>query len=353
MSAKAHSAGKRVLMIAPTPFFSDRGCHVRILNAYLRLKRQGDDITLITYPIGRDIDGVDVIRVANLPGYRKISVGFSWYRPLLDILLLVKAVGKLRKKDYDYIYGHLHEGALIGVILRWLFKKKVVFDAQGSLVSEMESHSGVKEGGIVSRMLGKVEQWILLQTDEIITSSHELEHYIRRNFRTRGTILTIKDYPDTSIYNPGANPALIPLPEGKEIAAYLGGLQPYKGIEYLLRAIPLVDQRFHFLIMGHPPEIWGALVKELGIEDRITFTGSVKYEEAPGYLKLARVGLAPKTLESRETNGKIYQYAAMGLPTVCFDIPENREILSGENMIGYFAKEKDVEDFARLINQTL
>lgn len=353
MPAKVHNAGERVLMIAPTPFFSDRGCHVRILNAYLRLKRQGDDVTLITYPIGRNVDGVEIIRVANLPGYRKTSVGFSWYRPLLDLLLLVKAGGELRKKEYDYIYGHLHEGALTGIILRWFFKKKVVFDAQGSLVSEMESHSGVKEGSIISRLLAQVEQWIIRQPDEIITSSHELENYIRRNFRTRGTILTIKDYPDTSIYNPRVKPAAIMLPEGKAIAAYLGGLQPYKGIEYLLRAIPHVDQRFHFLIMGHPPEIWGSLAKELGIEDRITFTGSVKYEEAPGYLKLARVGLAPKTLESRETNGKIYQYAAMGLPTVCFDIPENREILSGEGMLGYFAKEKDVEDFARLINQTL
>lgn len=340
-------------MIAPTPFFSDRGCHVRILNAYLRLKRQGDDVTLITYPIGRDIDRVEAIRVTALPGYRKTSVGFSWYRPLLDLLLLVKAAGELRKKKYDYIYGHLHEGALIGIILRWFFRKKVVFDAQGSLVSEMESHSGVEEGGIISNLLAKVEQWIIRQPDKIITSSHELENYIRRNFRTSGTVLTIKDYPDTSIYNPRVTPAAIKLPEGKAIAAYLGGLQPYKGIEYLLRAIPHVDQQFHFLIMGHPPEIWADLVKELGVEDRITFTGSVKYEEAPGYLKLAKVGLAPKTLESRETNGKIYQYAAMGLPTVCFDIPENREILSGEDMIGYFAKEKDVEDFARLINQTL
>jgi glycosyltransferase involved in cell wall biosynthesis len=200
-------------------------------------------------------------------------------------------------------------------------------------------------------LLKKAERWITEKPDEIITSSHDLESFFRENFQIKGKISTIKDYPDTSIYHPNVEPASINLPEGKSIAAYLGGLQPYKGIEYLLRAIPYVDERFHFLIMGDPPEIWFDLVKHLGIEKRITFTGSVKYDEAPRYLKLAKVGLAPKTLESKETNGKIYQYAAMGLPTVCFDIPENREILSGEDMVGYFAKEKDVEDFARLINQ--
>lgn len=344
---------EKVLMLAPTPFFADRGCHVRVLNAYLRLQRQGDDVTMLTYPIGRNIDGVKTLRVMPLPGYSKTGVGFSWYRPVLDALLFFKAISELRNSRYDYVYGHLHEGALIGIMLRLLFRKKVVFDAQGSLTKEMQSHSGVKEGGVIASLLKKVERWITEKPDEIITSSHELESFFRENYRIRGKISTIKDYPDTSIYHPNVECASISFPEGKLIAAYLGGLQPYKGIEYLLKAIPHVDERFHFLIMGDPPEIWFDLVKKLGIEKRITFTGSVKYDEAPRYLKLAKVGLAPKTLESKETNGKIYQYAAMGLPTVCFDIPENREILSGENMTGYFAKEKDVEDFARLINQTL
>lgn len=347
------NSGSRVLMIAPSPFFADRGCHVRILNAYLRLKKQGDDVTLLTYPIGRDIDGVKIIRIASLPNYKKTSVGFSWYRPLLDLLLLIKAMGEMRRNSYDYIYGHLHEGAIIGEILRFLFKIPVIFDSQGSLVSEMQSHSGLKKGGGISAVLGRVEKIITEHADEIITSSHELANYIRTNFSFNGTLTTIKDFPDCSIYNQQVEPADIRLPEGRQIAAYLGGLQPYKGIEYLLRAIPHVDQRYHFLIMGHPPEIWMQLVSDLGIGGRVTFTGSVKYEEAPRYLKLARIGLAPKTLESGETNGKIYQYAAMGLPTVCFDIPENREILSGAGMKGYFAKEKNIEDFAQKINQTL
>lgn len=340
-------------MMAPTPFFSDRGGHVRVLNAYLRLKNRGDDVTLLTYPIGRNIKDVNTVRVTRLPGYKKTGIGFSWYRPFLDLLILIKAAQLMRSQQYDYIYAHLHEGALVGLLLRPFFRKKVVFDAQGSLVLEMQSHSGLQKGGLLSDLLSLIEKWITERVDHIITSSHELETFMRETFRLQGSVETIKDYPDTSIYHPDVEPADIELPAGKEIAAYLGGLQPYKGIEYLLRAIPHVDERYHFLIMGHPPDIWQELVEELEIAARITFTGSVKYDEAPRYLKLARIGLAPKTLESKETNGKIYQYAAMALPTVCFDIPENREILSGEGMVGYFAKEKDIKDFARKINDSL
>ena len=95
-------ASNKVLMIAPTPFFADRGCHVRILNAYLRLKKQGEDVTLLTYPIGRDIEGVRTLRVIQLPGYKKTGIGFSIYRPGLDLLLLIKAAILLRKDNYNY-----------------------------------------------------------------------------------------------------------------------------------------------------------------------------------------------------------------------------------------------------------
>ncbi len=50
--------GKKILMLAPTPFFSDRGCHIRVLNSYLRLKNQGNKITLLTYPIRGGIESV-------------------------------------------------------------------------------------------------------------------------------------------------------------------------------------------------------------------------------------------------------------------------------------------------------
>src|SRR3989344_6451897 len=82
---------KRILMIAPTPFFSDRGCHIRILHSYLRLKREGNDIILLTYPIGRNINGINTSRILKISGYKKLGVGFSYYKPFLDLLLYLRA----------------------------------------------------------------------------------------------------------------------------------------------------------------------------------------------------------------------------------------------------------------------
>ncbi len=64
-------------MLAPTPFFADRGCHMRILNSYLKLKRENNEVVLLTYPIGRNIIGIKTERVSKIFGYNKTSPAFQ------------------------------------------------------------------------------------------------------------------------------------------------------------------------------------------------------------------------------------------------------------------------------------
>ena len=44
-----------ILVVAPTPFFSDRGTHIRILEEALALEQLGHTVTIATYHIGKNI----------------------------------------------------------------------------------------------------------------------------------------------------------------------------------------------------------------------------------------------------------------------------------------------------------
>jgi len=68
------------------------------------------------------------------------------------------------------------------------------------------------------------------------------------------------------------------------------------------------------------------LADRLGLSDCVTFTGAIPYEEAPDYLALGTVAVAPK-LSLTEGNGKLLNYMSMGLPTLAYDSPVSREIL--------------------------
>ena len=43
----------KILMIAPTPFFADRGCHMQIYEQARALQKRGHDIRITTYNIGK------------------------------------------------------------------------------------------------------------------------------------------------------------------------------------------------------------------------------------------------------------------------------------------------------------
>ena len=105
-------------------------------------------------------------------------------------------------------------------------------------------------------------------------------------------------------------------------------LHKNKGVNDLIKAIPNINKKYHFLLMGYPVEEAKKLAKDLGVLDRITFTGQIDYFKAPSYLVLGDYAISPKkTFESYEANAKLYTYKAMNLRTICYDNNENKKIM--------------------------
>jgi glycosyltransferase involved in cell wall biosynthesis len=116
----------------------------------------------------------------------------------------------------------------------------------------------------------------------------------------------------------------------KNVIIFVGVLTEYQGIDLLLEAVPYVVQKVpdsKFLIVGYPnEEHYRQKARDLGIQHWVHFTGKISYEDVPRYLSLADIAVSPK-VSSTEANLKLFTYMAMGLPTVVFDSPVNREIL--------------------------
>ena len=96
----------RVLMIAPTPYFADRGCHVRIYEEARALTERGHEVCIATYHLGRDIPGVRVIRIPAIPWYNKLEAGPSWHKPYLDMLLLGTVLAEIRSFRPHLLHAH-------------------------------------------------------------------------------------------------------------------------------------------------------------------------------------------------------------------------------------------------------
>lgn len=346
----------RVLMIAPTSFFADYGCHVRILEEARILQRLGHRVTIVAYHSGNPVPGLDIRRTPSIPWRRDYEVGSSRHKIAFDALLGLKVFELLARERFDVVHAHLHEGALIGLVLGRLFGRPVVFDFQGSMTGEMLDHHFLRRKGQVYKLFRWLETWIDHRSPLILASTAHAERLLTEEFNCRPEhVRSLPDCVDTDTFIPAAahDPDALAVlrrglgvPAARKLVVYLGLLAEYQGTGHLLEALQRVvreRQDVHLLLMGFPNlDFYRQKAETLGIGEYVTFTGRIPYQQAPEYLALGDVAVAPK-LSLTEGAGKLLNYMATGLPTIAFDTPVAREYLGSE---GVLAARGDVESLA-------
>ncbi len=333
----------RVLMIAPTSFFADYGCHVRILEEARYLQSQGHRPAIVTYHNGRDLDGLTVFRTAPIPWRTDYEVGSSRHKIAFDLLLAGRSARCMVAWRPDVIHAHLHEGALIGWALSRLWDCPLVCDLQGSLTAEMLDHGFVRQGSLGYRLFYRLERFINRAAPHILTSTRQTALLLQERFGCAAERVThVPDCVNTDVFAPSprdeawrARRAALGISPERKVVAYLGLLADYQGTSHLLQAAAELCRRrddLHFLIAGFPHiERYRQEAEALGIGERCSFPGKVPYEEAPALLSLGDVAVSPK-LSATEGAGKLLNYMALGLPTVAFDTPVSREYLGEDGV---------------------
>jgi len=347
----------RVLMVAPTSFFADYGCHVRIYEEVKILQQLGHTVTIVTYRNGNDVPGLDIRRTLPIPWRRHYEVGSSRHKIAFDLLLGLKTLQLLLRRRYDVIHAHLHEGAMIALLLGRLFRIPVVFDFQGSLTEEMIDHKFLQRDSMAYQLLRRVEEWIDTRSPVIFPSSSEGRRILVEKFNCAPErVRTLSDRVDTDVFQPAsyypdstmqAQRTALGIPPAAKVIVYLGLLAEYQGTGLLLEAMQrILRQRsnVYLLLMGFPGiDVYQQKALDLGIQDKVIFTGRVSYREAaPRYLAVGDVAVSPK-LSVTESAGKLLNYMAVGLPTVAFDTPVAREYLGVQ---GFLAERGNVESLA-------
>ena len=145
---------------------------------------------------------------------------------------------------------------------------------------------------------------------------------------TRQRMAVVPDGMRTVPADPG------PLPVDP-IVGYAGHLYAWKGVDALLRALPLVAQARALIVGGHErePDLarLKSLARELGVDARVTFTGQVEPTKVPGLLAQAMILLLPNPASAISTHFtsplKLFEYMAAGRAIVASDLPAIREIL--------------------------
>ncbi|MBK8985212.1 MAG: glycosyltransferase family 4 protein [Chloroflexi bacterium] len=194
----------------------------------------------------------------------------------------------------------------------------------------------------------------------MLTSSIQASHFLQEQFAVpQARIHPLPDCANTTRFDPQkfsseAKQTLrhqLGIPDGRLIVAYLGLLTDYQGIPHLIEtAVRCRDagEAMHFLVMGYPDATrYQSMADAAGVADTMTFTGKVEYRDAPYYLSLGDIAVAPK-MSSTEGSGKVLNYMALGQPIVAYDSAVHREYLAD---LGVYVPLGDVAGFATAVRQ--
>jgi len=312
----------KVLTIAPTPFFSHRGCHVRILEEIMASSNKIDFI-IVTYHIGDTINNLKIERIKNINWYKKISAGPSIFKIYLDTLLLFKCIEIIKKYKPDIIHSHLHEGLVIGTILSKLFKLPHISDLQGSLKEELEYHNFIKNK-ILLNLIHNLEKYLTTFPDFIILSSYNLKEILNLD---ASNWLVIEDTVSPEIFYKTDKPdlnlpfmkKLIKIKKQKiKLIGHLGVLSAYQGTNFLIKfcyKFKNLLKNYHFVLIGYPAKKYKKMIQYLNLTEYFTVIEGVRYFQAKDYLSVLDAGLAIK-LSRTESNGKVLTYMACKLPVI-------------------------------------
>ena len=110
---------------------------------------------------------------------------------------------------------------------------------------------------------------------------------------------------------------------GVQIANF-GLITPGKGIEQALRALSSLkaDHNFHYTLVGEPNSFFDvrALVREHGMEDRVTITGHLRLDEFERRIAATDIALNLRERTVGETSASLCRIMAAGVPAVVFNV---------------------------------
>ncbi len=342
----------KALVIAPQPFFSPRGTPFSVYYRTLVTAELGVQVDLLTYGEGQDVEinGVRIIRIPHFRFLGSVKVGPSFLKALLNVFLFLWTVALLIRNRYKYVHAH-EEAVFFCLLLKPLFRFKLVYDMHSSLPQQLINFQFTKSRLLIGAFQ-ILEKASLRACDAVITICPDLAQYALSLMDDSSKHFMIEN----SIFDPvrllkpaqppftlGGEPTDVELhmPEGSLPIIYAGTLEPYQGIDLLLRAFPMVrdgvPEAFLLIVGGSSGQVahYSLLARELGIDSACVFTGRVSPSLAKDYCARAQVLVSPR-IQGTNTPLKIYEQLASGTPLVATDIYAHTQVL--DNNVAFLAK---------------
>jgi len=289
--------------------------------------------------------GHEVVVVAPDPGEKQRIEGVRYFKArafkqypgyYLPIFPSNK-IEILREIDADVIHIHgIAVNALKGMIAARALKLPAVITFHTMVSDTLEFYSPIKlPGDMLKRLSWIYVRRLIGRADAVICPTPSiLRELSNAGVDARRTVV-IPTGIDTNIFTPGNGGKIRERYSlgDSNVAVCIGRLSFEKNIELLMRSMEHIDG--HLMIVGKGPagDSLKALARELGIENKMIFTGFVADDELVDHYRAGDICVSASAFETQGLS--VLEAMSCGLPVACMNARAFSDIIvDGEN--GYF-----------------
>lgn len=228
-----------------------------------------------------------------------------------------------KKRNLDVIYRR-HSLLNSDYLLAKLFRLPLVKEVNG-IESANAKITGFSDNFSL-RIIDRIERFNMPRADKIIVVTSKLKETLQKDYGVpEDKIVVIPNGANTELFKPMDTDQArrqVNLAQPGHLVVFVGDLVAWQGVDYLIKSIPYVVKEFpeaRFLIVGDGMmrQELVELAGQVGVSDKIIFTGMVPYQKVPLYINASDVCVLPKKpLKSGYSPLKLYEYMACAKPVI-------------------------------------
>jgi glycosyltransferase involved in cell wall biosynthesis len=299
----------------------------RVTNLYHSLTTSGHTVKVISFdwttPGFSDIKGQ--ISVFKLD---KSLSSLKYYANFFKILYR-----NIRKEKSDiFIAEDVYTLPLMTIIAK-LKKKKIYYDCR-ELYPFL---AGLRNKRTIQMLIRIIERIFIKRVDVVIATGPMDVQFIQHYYKITNPIL-LRNLPKLKTVDNTVNlKQKLNIPLDSKILLYQGVIFEGRGIQKTIEAMPNL-KLVHFVLLGegNKRKEYEKLAKELNIDNRVHFLGTVSQAELINYTAAADFGLA--LIENISLSyyyalpNKMFEYIAAGVPVISSALPQMKEIVDTYNV---------------------
>jgi len=287
----------KIAFMIPTFYPVVGGAQTNCYSLAKELIKLGHKVSVFCYGDNdtmRVVDGIDVYNC-------KLKKSFSYY------LKFYGTLDKILLQDFDVVhihgFGFYQQDKIVKRISKEKPKTKIVCTPHGPFMALKYGLLGKTYKTLytpfVKKMAGRCDRIIQVNPSQYIWMREEYDiHQKIIRLVPNGVDDNLFEFIQSKtvdIYRDKHNL------KDKYVLTYIGRVQPYKGIETVIRVLHKLPDNVVFVVIGKDAgnmDELKQLAKKLGVEDKVIFTGYVEEEEKLCLLEISKIYVFPSEWEA-------------------------------------------------------